>query len=353
MKNLLLAAIAVMILSACAGSVAESPISAEESARAFLAHGLEVDHFQGDFSFVRLLPDGRREVPYGQFRLGADWWVTRLDINGQLVIGPDDEPMSGLPINTEGSVTEFHLWLHALNGNGMVMKFGSFSAELLLPGQGIEVEFEPASSRHFIPFNSSTVDGQDLGLRFAGQDHWWGYSPHQQGFEIWLAVITDPRYEIFDVRTGRVLSRGTLGQDQDKSSTISARHLGGVRPILVGGRENEFLARQKFDSVVYRDSGWWSAAVYMADLEGRPTQLNVWGGLTTTGRIEVRQWTAVGQMPLIIEATNNRFVDWAGRVILDEFYVQIPAGYDRVVITVIGETDDEGFYFATYRSGKG
>lgn len=334
-----------------------STVTSDEMARGFLSNPAVA--YDGWFNFRRIVGPVTQEVQ-GSFSMDSRWFITELQIDGYVVVSPGNEPLAGLPENGEGSCTNFYLSVVGLTAEGSTACWGDFQTELLRDGDPIVVQLRPSSVKHSISFAlPDGVPSNQVALRLAGQFDWPNYYNDQVGgFEVWTTVFDPSDYEIFNVQTGEIYRRGTIGNNDVASQTqsvISLQYQGGVQPLFDRGSRYNTFDRQQLDGSVIRDKVIVASKVYIADLGGQGADISVQNGLALGGRVEVLEWRQEGEMPLITWSDGEVYSGGMGKAYEWVSYrVNIPAGYGRVMVVVYGNvTGANGFSLYAGINGKG
>lgn len=333
-------------------SSGESPIDGERAARVYL--GKDVAYYNGGFSFDRRYPSGATEFVSGEFSMYPDGRVFLLTINGQLIVGKEDPPLEGLPQNIVGQTTNYYLWVTGWNDQGESEIYGSFQTNILRTSDPIIILLMPESESNLISQKPPEgVDPENFALRTENGST-WVYQEERGGFIVWADPLEVFEYEVFDASNGVILGAGTFNRTSEDPNEevpghfVSFTHQGVQEAFPSGGNFSGFSS-QVFDSYVERNGKELPAKVYMTRLGGEEFSAFV-QQIEGVATLEIREWRAVGEMPLLSEDQ----MDYGD----DKYFlsVHLPKGYDRIVVVVTGKIDENGFPAFFHRgpsSGKG
>ncbi|MFA6415961.1 MAG: hypothetical protein WCW56_00555 [Candidatus Paceibacterota bacterium] len=318
----------------------EAPINSELAAAALVTN--PAVSYTGSFWFNRVGVNGYETYVYGDFAMDKNGFIHELVINNQSVdTGPNGLP--GLPQNAEGICSKFSLYLRGVNEQGEGTGYGRFDTDLLKDGQSIKVVMYPYSKSKFITFTCPDgINSNNLEVRVDGEGFVGAYDQNNGGFTLWYNPSMNQAYQIVDRTTGLAIAVGHT-QDQNVSGTdssvISVTHAGNVVPLFENDKWQN-LVGQQFDGQIDRGA----AKVYMADLKGQSAYFAV----TDIGNpnIKVNAVEANGSLTQIC------WWQWSGDYSVNDQNgcwpnVSLPAGYDKVVITITGDylKGSSGFRF--------
>ncbi|MBI2482401.1 MAG: hypothetical protein HYV76_02470 [Candidatus Vogelbacteria bacterium] len=320
----------MLIISAQASTQESvSMVNSERAANAFLTHGV-ITQYAGDFSFGRLFDNGNRQYVHGYFQLNNNLEVSYLEVTVDkqppvIVVDLKDEPLSGLPTNSLGIATKFNLNLYAYDKGWDFVAYGQMpEVEVLAPGDPLIIQLQPAWQNQFVAYEPPVdVSGSEIVLRFNGGTYF--YDDYQHGFDVWYDPLTpNQRYEISNARTGERYQVGMITNPAPATeSLISISLVGQVSDLFPEPTtDNVSYYHQEVTGMVERNGVLLPAKVYWARLGGRNLFLSTEPYL----QLEIRLWTETGDGPLV--ATN---------VSSGQSWVSLPAGHDKVVITVLGD----------------
>ena len=323
--------------TAAATASSEEHRNAERIAQVF--GGILVDHFDGQFNFQRSPMNDWINGIFEMKKVGDVYMVTYLEVMGQVIIKRGDKPIGGLPTNQVGETRNFNLWLSGLDAHGQFVSSGSFFTDLLNSGDPIVVQLEAASVRVVVQFEvPKGVDQNNLRL-VTSDGNIARYNSYIGGFEVYVDPTRIPTYQIMDSSTRIVYQEGTLdtlAKNPVKAEEVSVVGLqlpeGVVEVPLTAQEPYLNLEEQELDGQVTRPctpvkvdcTQEVPAKVYLVRLDKRSLYVELYGSNSDKLKIEVRKWVARGDMPLIIESKTGPYT-----------YVQVPTGYDTVVVTVL------------------
>lgn len=331
-------------------------VDGERAARHYLSE--EVTYYTGDFSFRRTYASGSWERVTGQFVLSPardSWQVAALSIDGVTIIDEDDKPLPGLPQNKVGQTANFAIWVTGRTKTGAEHLFGSFQKDILVAGDAIKIELHPSFEQYFIPYSPpDDVNSRDLYLQNSNNIATWSYDQRAGGFYLWLNPLEVLEYEIFDASTGHILSRGTYDWaakdpvEETQDHLLSFSHQGAQEVVEEDGWST--FVSQTFDSTVERLGETIPAKVYMTRLAGEQLSVYVYGveavDFYHPARLEIRAWSPQGELPLIA----------AAEIVSDDYreglQVQVPEGYDRIIITITGQLQNGNGFTAYFQRGN-
>ncbi|MFA6475800.1 MAG: hypothetical protein WCV68_00115 [Candidatus Paceibacterota bacterium] len=338
---------AMMSISAWAGGYTD----AERVADAFAS--VDVNQYEGQFGFTRLLPNGTSSDVRGDFSLDANGKIPRLVIDGVSVVNWGDEPLGGLPVNKLGSATNYWLRLDGWDGKaGRFAIYGWFSTVLLEPKDRITVELNLAYVEAFVAFDAADYDSSRLVLRYSNGES--GYDTSRGGFVLWIdPAASDVSYDIVDTGISQVVASGTLQSGVAEDNVINKFMPAGVRELFPVGQDFVSLHDQWFGSSILRNEAWVPAQIYIARAYGSALTLEPSG--TAVGRVEVyavdddRNRTLVSELDIPVPVSVGKGGGVETRPILN-----VPAGYENLVIELIGAPDNWGsFGIVAYKAQQG
>ncbi|MFA6254093.1 MAG: hypothetical protein WC640_02450 [Candidatus Paceibacterota bacterium] len=343
--------------------VVASSGNSEAIARAFLSK--DVTSYYGWLNFLRVSVAGGSQWVSGSFEMTKDGWISSLVIDGTIVPLPDGEPFAGLPINQAGSATQFSVSLSGVDAGGRYVVNGSFYTSLLSPGDPIVIVLHPNNEDRFIPYTvPAGVDPSNLRIR-TQDGNIWTYDSTRDGFDLWVdPAYPSMTYEIFDVSTGAIYSRGVIddnGIDGSAGENIISTTYAGVSAMLMDPLKFwDNIQSTTLDNSVERDGRFVPAKVVMARAYGQAITIQV-NDLPGDGLVEVRAWTPFGQEMPVISSTLAVYVapedGGRGKAYAGGGYyyanLNTPVGYDRLVITITGTADGQPFDVYLSRGGGG
>jgi hypothetical protein len=346
---LILAMVALMSVSAWAGG----SVDAERTADAFVK--TDVSQYEGQFGFTRVLADGTASDLRGDFTLELDGSIPRLVFDGEERVVWGDEPLKGLPVNGIGSATNYWLRIDGWDGQaGKYTIYGWFNTVLLQPGDRITIELNLHYEERFVAFDASDYDSSRLVLHYNGGEY--VYDSTRGGFVLWVdpaAVGGD--YQIVDTGTGEVLANGNLVGGIVEENIINKRLPAGVRELFPAGQDYVSLANQWFGSSILRDEVWTPAQVYTVRAYNSGLTLEPSGSIV---RVEVYSLDS-GERVLVSELNLPMpvSVGKGGDGVETRSQINVPAGYDRLVVELIGSPDWWGSFnlwaYLAQQGGRG
>ncbi|MFH1236217.1 MAG: hypothetical protein V1685_04765, partial [Parcubacteria group bacterium] len=241
MRKLCVLLVAVFCFSFVPAIFAEEPVNSVRAAQVF--GGLELKSFTGNFSFDRGKSNGGWVSYRFKMQGGKIIYLAQEGDGLVVIVGENDEPLSGVPTNAVGETRNFYLYLSTENGEA----FGDFRKDLLLPGEPIEVILKPNFVPRLVQFSGKgTTKPENAVLKTEGGS--FSYDQYVGGFRVWVDPLKVTAYTIMDAVTGLTISSGvidpTKGAPRDTSSVINIRLQGGVVAV---DDSYTYLSNQKLD----------------------------------------------------------------------------------------------------------
>lgn len=336
-----LVAVAIMALASLTTTTSaqqsqSQPIDSELVAKAFLRKA-KTTRYEGNFGFDRYV-NNVKEVPRinGSFEMTPDGAITRLWI-GEKEIALD-KPLLTLPVNTWGTTVDFYCNAYGYSADNENVTYSNFHANLLKPGDPINLLINPAGVHKFVAFAlPDGVSADDIQLEFKTK---WGtsrngYNEYRKGFDVWLDPLEGlAEYRITD-GTGNVYQREILNPLEEvppvsQGSAIGFNRIGGV--VELPDERSTGAYNQQLDSTVVRNGNLLSAKVYYKDLAGGFIEIYHNGGLEYGSTIEVFDLADNGDSVFIQSAV----VGQPGWPIIT------PGIHTKVIVTVIGTLNSWG-----------
>lgn len=343
-----LVALAALVFASALAN-AQSPtttapvVNSENAARVFL--GSEISHFIGSFGcWLKSTSAGNPDAwEHGDFRMSPDGSIYELSLNGVPVDIDPDKPLAGLPYPTTGIRTQFHFFLNAFDKHGKFLASGNFGTTVLKKGDPIIVKLEAATVPNFIRFVlPAGVNPNNLILENT-EGVSWTFDTRAGGFNIYSDPISGMGYRIIDQGTDIVYGVGHVPPFEEpvsaNESLITLQYEGNVSDLPFSPtRRYVYRQAQKLDgSITNAEGNLVPAKVYMARLGGNSLSVYV---NSVRGKVIVKQWVEEGELPVIAEGLTTTYPDDN----TSSGGVSIPAGYDRVIIEVVGELENpDGF----------
>ncbi len=316
--------------------------------------GLNVTQYEGDFGFTRLLVNGSTQLVNGSFTMMANGEIPRLVINGEQVVDWGDEPLSGLPENKVGSATDYHVQLNGWDGElGRYVTYGWFQVPLMKPGDPIAVQLSLYFQERLVSFD---LDGRPAGsvvLRIIG-DSRFSYDTNRGAFDVWVDPASAGDYEIVDVASGEVLATGSIQVGASGNNTVNAIMPNGIKELIPAGEDSMSWSNQNFQAVS-TGKAWVPMLVYVARAYG--SGLSIGPNLPFGGTINVysvdgdeSKLVLTKDVPMSVEVPFPGGVGKAGGS-----NVEVPAGFDHLVIQVVGNDNSWNTSFSLWacRNGGG
>jgi len=319
-------------------------INSENAARVFLTS--EISYFTGGFgdSLKPVNQSDWSNWEYGDFTMLPDGSVQALSLNGVPVVIDPNKPLAGLPYPASGIRTQLYLYLNGYDKDGKFVVSGYFETKTLKKGDPIIVKLEAATVPNFIRFSIPTgVNANNLILENT-EGSSWIYDIRAGGFNVYSDPINGMGYRIIDQSTGIVYGVGHIPPFEApvsaNESLITLQYEGNVSDLPFSPtRRYVYRQAQKLDGSLITDTegNTVPAKVYMARLGGKSLSVYV---NAIRGKVVVKQWVAEGELPIIAEGLTTTYPDDN----TSSGGVSIPAGYDRVIIEVVGELENpDGF----------
>ncbi len=350
--KILLAVIFCFFIAGIAHAIPQDVPDSRRVAQEF--GGLEITSYEGTFYFTRgesVLDSDWNKYVKGEFKI-IDDFVVYLKIDDVVIVEPGDEPLNGIPSNTEGRTLNFSLSLSAYEEISVQSKrpvaHGSFYTEVLMAGQPIKITLESGwilQDLVYTPIHGEDVD--NLILVDENNIVKSFYDEYKEEFSLYMRPGEIINYRIMDGITRTVYEVGVVdlfGEEKDikEENIVNVGLAAGVvvvDPKKIDGGIN--LTRQKLDGFVYSsiDENGQPAKVYIVKTRRRSGGIGIYG---ITGSIQIQEWRRFGQMETILEDTLEE----------EEYsYFKIEEGLNALVITITGENEtgsDEKDEFDVY-----
>ncbi|MFH1183201.1 MAG: hypothetical protein V1690_02985 [Candidatus Moraniibacteriota bacterium] len=327
-KTLLVLLVMVGLCVSCTSQLrAEEPVNSVTVAQAM--GGIDLTVLQGQYSFDR----GAGHGGWTNFNIEATLkgdllYITYLATgDGIVVINRGDAPVPGLPANAVGETRNFSLWLSTPNGSA----YGSFSKDLLLPGESFKIELGPGFIARTVLFSGKGTTKPENTILRTDTGNVSGYDQQVGAFVVWIDPLrASTPYEIIDITTGLPITVSTISPvsqliSADTNSVVSIGFKGGVMPIV---DSRGYLDNQKFDGSLADGT---PAKVYIWTINGVRGNINAWSG-SQTGALHIRvlRWIPLeqGEMP---EIANSDADQQDGHA-----YAYAGSGYDKIVVIITG-----------------
>jgi len=337
------------VASAWAGG-APVLVDAERTARAFLSH--DVVRYSGDVHFTRVYTNGGKLEVNGHFDLNPDGYITSLEIDGVVIVGKGDEPIGGMPQNVEGLATDYYVWMTGYTAEGFNSVYGNFYSPLLKEGDPITVSLQLGWDNVFVPY--TIVEGMDVdSLRLQIGYNQFCYDQTNEGFYVWFDPTASAPYEVVNYLTGVIYDRGNLDNfrtDETVESVVSFQYPAGLINLTPDGYCRQ-MSNIPLDSQVVRDGVMVPAKVFLARTFGNYLYLDFSSYSSKT--VEVREWRPYGEEMPVLFSVDLLFESWSGGGGIYHSYVSVPPGYDRLVITVLGNEETSLGDLFNINGGKG
>lgn len=299
---------------------------------------MDIVQYEGQFGFVRLLPDGTRLYTQGDFTRNLDGTIPRLVIDGEQIISWGEEPEKGLKLTGPGSIKDFWVQLNGWDGrSAKYTTYGFTSDDLLLPKEALNVVIKLSNRQTFVAFDASGVDAANLALDI-GMSRFY-YNAATQGFDIWYDPATAGDYSIVNTSTGFVISSGSIEDGLSEANIFNLSLEGGVRELFSVGRDDASWMNQ-WPMALESDGQWMPTQVYLARTYGGELDLSLNG--LPGGKIKVysndsgeRVLVSETEIPTTATDSDPGGVGKGGGGNLTR--LTIPSGYDRLVVEVLGD----------------
>jgi len=303
MKKLSLLVVGIVGLTAVLGRAQANYTDSEALAQASLFH--TVDHYSVTLQSSTSLGATWQNTII-QAMLDQNLTVTNLSVNSTNI--PLSKPLSGLPIPADG-LQNVTVDVAAIDKNGVQGSHGRMSTNYLMAQTPISVTMTPKFPKTAIQLPAG-LDQNKINVQVSGVNGWgWSYDPVTGLLTIdtsWGDVPTGiVVYTVTDSDGGK-LAQGTLpfflgssGGNADPNSVLNLHNAGEYMAMLLGTNGYNYVNGLAYDSSVVRDGTNVAAKVITVPDIANQSKLYVYVSSQDDVTIEVRKWSATGQMQLV------------------------------------------------------
>jgi len=281
--------------------------------------------------------------------LNQQLYVTNLTINGTNI--PLPKPLSGLPIPPDG-YQNVNINVNAMDALGNTSAEGQTNYPYLAQGSSVSLVMVPRFPPVAIQLKPG-LNRDSINVQVNGANGWgWSYDPNTGLFILEVSGVANgsASYVIKNNDTGETLAhggvpffQGTGGPVTDTNSVLSLSSPDGYLRLPLGSNGGNYGSGFQFDSQIIRNGTNMTAKVFGVPDVSYKSGLSIYVGSTEPVTLEIRKWSATGQMTLVpytIQDNEKGFIS-----------VITTGPIDKAVITVIpqGSITGKPFYMGVSR----